>query len=134
MPKRYTILDIRRSDEEQVIVKKGILGIKRKLNLTRSRATINQYIGTLVVHLLIVITLKHVLVPHHAYSFFANAQPIFSATAVSIRVKYINRIVPATCGLAVVVDHPIQLVVCPLHGFPGNGCHDFWNNRAARDS
>lgn len=109
MPKRYTILDIRRSDEEQVIVKKGILGIKRKLNLTRSRATINQYIGTLVVHLLIVITLKHVLVPHHAYSFFANAQPIFSATAVSIRVKYINRIVPATCGLAVVVDHPYSL-------------------------
>jgi hypothetical protein len=77
---------------------------------------------------------KHVLVPHRAHSFIVNVQPISSTAAVSVRVEHVDRIVSAACGLAVVVKHPIKLVVHRLRIFPGSGCHDFWNDRAAKDS
>jgi hypothetical protein len=45
----------------------------------------------------------------------------------------IDRIVPAVYRVAVVVKHPIQLVVHRLRGFPCNGCHDFWTDRDTTD-
>ena len=68
---------------------------------------------------------KHVLVPHRPHRFIVKVQPTLPTTAVFDRVEHINRIVPATCGLAVVVKHPIKLVVCRLGRFPDNGCQDF---------
>jgi hypothetical protein len=76
---------------------------------------------------------KHVLMPHLLHSFIINVQPTFPTVAVSVRVEHVDRIVSAVCGLAVVVKYPIQLVVSRLR-FPSNGCHDFWTDRATRDS
>jgi hypothetical protein len=70
---------------------------------------------------------KHFLMPHHAHSFIVNVQPSFSTTTAPVRVEHVDRIVPAACGLAAMVKHPIELVVHRLHRFPGNGCHGFWD-------
>ena len=88
-------------------------------------ATIKQHISTPVVHLLFLVLPENVPVLHSAYSFIVNMQPSFPTTAVSVRVQHVDRIVSTACGLAVVVEHPIQLVVRRLHKFPRNGCHDF---------
>jgi hypothetical protein len=77
---------------------------------------------------------KHVLVPHYTHSLIVNAQPGFPTSAVSVRVEHVNRIVPATRGLAVVVKHPMKLIVNRLSRFPSNGCHDFWIASHARFS
>ena len=62
---------------------------------------------------------------HSAHIFVVNVQPSFPTTAISFRVQHVDRIVFAASGLAMVVKHPIQLVVRWLHRFPGNRCHDF---------
>ena len=77
---------------------------------------------------------KQVLVPHHAYSSVVNSQPSFPTTAVSVWVEHVDRIVTAACGVAVVVKHRIKLVVRWPRRLPGNGRHDFWTNRAVKDS
>jgi hypothetical protein len=98
---------------------------KQSLYLSRSSATIKQHISTPIVHPLIDMLSKHVIVPHRAHSFIVNVQPNFFTTAVSVRVEHVGRIVPASRRLAVVIKHPIELVVHRLRRFPGNGCHDF---------
>ena len=60
---------------------------------------------------------KHDLVPNRTYSFIVNVQPNFFTTAVSVRVEHVDRIVPVACRLAVVVKHPIELVVHRLRRF-----------------
>jgi hypothetical protein len=77
---------------------------------------------------------EHVLVLHYANTFIVNVQPSFPAAAASVRVEHFNRIVPAACGLAVVVKHPIKLVVHRFYKFPGMWRHDFWTGGATRDS
>jgi hypothetical protein len=77
---------------------------------------------------------KHVLVPHRIHSFIVNAQPSFFTTGVSARVEHVDGIVPAVCGPAVVVKHPIELVAHRFRRIPGNGCHYFWTNKATKDS
>ena len=99
-----------------------------------SCATIKQHISTPLVHPLIVMLPKHLLVPHRAHSFIVNVQPSFPTTAVSVRVEHVDRIVPVACRLAAVVEHAIELVVHWLRRFPGNRRHDFWTDRAKRDS
>jgi hypothetical protein len=74
---------------------------------SRSGATIKQHIGTPVVHPLIAMTPKHLLVPHSSHSFVVNVQPTFLIIVVFVRVEHINCIVPADCGLPVVVKHSI---------------------------
>jgi hypothetical protein len=102
--------------------------VESKTNVNRSSslcggcATIKQHVGTPVV---ILMAAKHVLVPRSAHSFIVNMQPSFPTTAVSVRVEDVDRIVPAACGIPVVVKHPIKLVARRLRRFPGNGCHDF---------
>jgi hypothetical protein len=68
---------------------------------------------------------KHVLVPHRLHRFIINMQPTFPTTAVSVLVEYVDRIVPTTCGLAMVIEHPMELVVNWLRRFPGDRCHGF---------
>jgi hypothetical protein len=51
-------------------------------------------------------------------------QPSFLTTAVSVLVEHVDSIVSAAYRLAVVVKHPIQLVVYWLRRFPSNGCHN----------
>jgi hypothetical protein len=67
--------------------------------------------------------------PHRAHSFIVDVQPTFPIISVSVRVEYVDRIMPISRGLAVVVKHPIQLVMHRLQGFPGNWCHDVWTQR-----
>jgi hypothetical protein len=78
--------------------------------LSRIGATIKQHISTLAIHPLIVMP-KHVLVPHRAHNFIVNTQPSFPTTAISLRMKHIDRIMPAACGLAVVVEYSMELVM-----------------------
>jgi hypothetical protein len=54
---------------------------------------IKQHISTPVVPPLIVMALKHVLMPHRAHIFIVNVQPRLPA-AVSVRVEHVDRIVP----------------------------------------
>jgi hypothetical protein len=113
MPKKYILFDIRRSDEENSERRDDFLDSKRNvksLRLCRSSATIKQHICTPAVHPFIVMAPKHVLLPHRAHSFIVNVQPTFPTTAVPIRVEQVNRIMSAGRGLAVVVEHPIELV------------------------
>jgi hypothetical protein len=77
---------------------------------------------------------KHVLAPHRAHSFIIDVQPTLPTTAVSVRVEHIDRIMPTACRLAMVVKHPIKLVVYRLRRFPGNRCHDFWSDGATKNS
>ena len=79
--------------------------------MSKSSATIKHHMSTLVVHLLIVMAPKQVLVPHRAHSSIVNSQPSFPATAVSVLVEHVDRIVTAACGLAVVEEHPIERIV-----------------------
>ena len=99
---------------------------------------IKQHIGTPGVHMLIVMTTKHVkkhvLVPQRPHNFIVNVQPSFPTTAASILVQHVDTIVPTVSGLSVVVKHSIELVVHQLRGFLGIGCHDFWADRATNDS
>jgi hypothetical protein len=60
---------------------------------------------------------KHI-VPHRTNNFIINVQPNVFTTAVSVPVEHVDRIVPASCRLAVVVKHPIELVVHRLRRFP----------------
>jgi hypothetical protein len=75
---------------------------------------------------------EHVLVPHRTYGIIINMQPSF--ITVSALVEHIDSIVPAACGLAVVVKHPTELIVRRIRRFPRNGCHEFWTDRATEDS
>jgi hypothetical protein len=68
---------------------------------------------------------KHFFVPHHAHSFIVNVQPSFPTIAAFIPVEDVDRIMSACCGLAVVVKHPIELVIRRLRRFFNNGRHDF---------
>ena len=69
------------------------------------------------------------------HRFIVNVQPSFPTTTVSIWMEHVDRIMPTAYGFAVVVKHPIELVVrSRLRRFPRNGCHDFWTDRATRDS
>ena len=79
---------------------------------------------------------KYILVLYRAHGFIIDVQPSFPTIAVrvSVPVEHVDRIVPAACGLAVVVENPMELVLRQLHGFPGNGCHDFWTNQVTSDS
>jgi hypothetical protein len=77
--------------------------VKGSSCLCGGRAAINQHIGTPVVYPLVVMAPKHVLVPHRANNFIVNVKPNFPATAVSVRVEHVDRIVPAARELAVVV-------------------------------
>ena len=53
---------------------------------------------------------EHVLVSHRAHGFIIDVQPNFPCVAVSILVKNIDRIVPAACRFAVMVEDSIELV------------------------
>ena len=77
---------------------------------------------------------KHILVLHRAHGFIIDVQPSFTAIAVSVPVEHVDRIVPAACGLAVVVKHPMKFIENRLRRFPRNGCHDFWTDQATRDA
>jgi hypothetical protein len=87
--------------------------------LSRRNATIKQHIYTPAVHSLVVMAPKHVLVPHRAHSFIVDVQPRFHTATVSILVEHVDRIVTAAWGLAVVVKHPMKLIVHGLRRFPG---------------
>ena len=71
--------------------------------------------------------------PHRVHGFIVNVQLTF-LTTVSVWVEYVDCIVPAACGLPVVVQYSVELVVHRLRRFPGNGRHDFWTNRATINS
>jgi hypothetical protein len=106
--------------------KEGVKVSNHASCLKRGNLTIKQHINTpLVPPALIVVAPKHVLVSHRLHRFIVNVQPTFPTTAVSVRVEHVDRIVPTTCGLAVVIEHPIQLVVDLLRRFSCNRCHDF---------
>jgi hypothetical protein len=101
-------------------------------------ATIKQHISTpalLDPGPLIAIASKHLVVPYRAHSFIVNVQPRFefptTVVTVPIRMEHVDRIVPASCRFAVVIEHPIQLVV--YSRIIGSGCHDFWTKKATRD-
>ena len=96
-----------------------------------SGATIKEQISTPVVRPLIVVTPKHVLVPHRAHRFIIDVQPGFAAAtatalraAISVRVQHIERIVPAACGHAMMVEHAIERVARRLCESSGSRCHD----------
>jgi hypothetical protein len=76
---------------------------------------------------------KYIVVTQRAHNSVVNVQPSPLSIAVSVLVEYVDRIVPAACGFAVVVKHPIELVVHLLHRFPSNRCDDFWTDRATGD-
>jgi hypothetical protein len=61
----------------------------------------------LVVRTLIIVAAEYLLVPHRTHSFVVNVQPSFPTTTVVVRVQHVDRIVPAACGLTVLVKHPI---------------------------
>jgi hypothetical protein len=46
---------------------------------------------------------KHILVPDGAHGFIVNVQPNFPTIVISILMKHVDRIVPAACGLSVVI-------------------------------
>jgi hypothetical protein len=74
---------------------------------------------------------KHVLVPHRAHRFIIDVQASPSLLAPG---EHVDRKVPTTCGLAVVVKYPIELVLYRIHKFPDNRSHGFWTERATRSS
>jgi hypothetical protein len=94
--------------------------VSKPLRSNKSSTAIKEHISTPIVHPLIVMRPKHVLMPHRPHSFVVNVQPTFPTTTVFVRVEHIDCIVPAAGRLAVVVKHPIKLVVCRLRRFPGN--------------
>jgi hypothetical protein len=73
---------------------------------------------------------KYVILPHRVHNFVVNVQPSFLTIGVSSRVEHVDRIVLAARGLAMVVKHPMELVVRRLRRSPCNRCHDFWIERA----
>jgi hypothetical protein len=54
---------------------------------------------------------ENVLMPHRAHCFIIDVQPTFPFVPVSVRVQNIDRIVPAACRFAVMVEHSIELVM-----------------------
>jgi hypothetical protein len=54
---------------------------------------------------------EHVLMLHRARRFIIDVQPNFPRVAVTVRAKYVDRIVPAACRFSVVVKNPIELVM-----------------------
>jgi hypothetical protein len=67
---------------------------------------------------------EHILVPYLAHRFIVNVHPSIPATSVSVPVKDIHRIVPASRRLAVVIEDSIEHVVCRLCRWSGGGYHD----------
>jgi hypothetical protein len=53
---------------------------------------------------------EHVLMSHPGHYFIIDVQPIFPCVTVSVRVKDIDRIVPAACRITVMVENSIELV------------------------
>jgi hypothetical protein len=77
---------------------------------------------------------KQVLVLNRAHNFIIDVQPSFPTITVFVPVVHVDRILPATCGLAVVVKYPIELVPYRIRRFLGNKCHGFWTERATGHS
>ena len=55
--------------------------------------------------MLIVMSPKHVLMPHHTHRFVVNVQPNHSIATACVRMEHVDCIMPVTCGCAVVVEH-----------------------------
>jgi hypothetical protein len=88
-------------------------------------ATIKEKISTpLVSRPLSTMLPEHVLMSHRAHCFIIDVQPNFPCIAVSVLMKNIDRIVPATRRLAVMVEHPTERIMRRFRGLLGSGYHD----------
>jgi hypothetical protein len=105
------------------VIEKERVNVLNKSSCPGSSATIKQQTSTPVIHRLIAMPPKDVLVPCSTHSLVINVQPTFPTTALSVLVKNVDRIVPTTRPTTM-IEHPMELVVRRLHGFPGSGCHD----------
>jgi hypothetical protein len=75
-------------------------------------ATIKEKVSTLLVSRPLSTMLpEHILMSHQAHCFIIDVQPTFPCVAVSVRVKNVDRIVPAACRFAVMIEHSIELVM-----------------------
>jgi hypothetical protein len=54
---------------------------------------------------------EHVLISHRGHCFIINVQPNFPCVSVSVPVKNIDGIVPASCRFAVMIEHSMELVL-----------------------
>ena len=75
---------------------------------------------------------EHVLMLHQAHRFIINVQPNFTCATVSVRLKNVDRIVPTTRRLAVMVKHPTECIMHRICGLLGRGYHDVRNDRITR--
>jgi hypothetical protein len=53
---------------------------------------------------------EHALMLYRAHCFIIDVQPNFPCVAVTVRAKNVDRIMPAACRFAVMVENPIELV------------------------
>jgi len=76
---------------------------------------------------------EHVLMSHLAHDFIVDVQPNFPCVAIAIPVKNIDRVVSATCSLAVMVEHPIEPV---MRWFCRTlvRCYDVWKDQFTKQS
>jgi len=96
----------------QIILERTSKGKLGNLCTHLISTTIKQKISTLSVRSSLGTMLpEHILVSHLGYCFIVDVQPNFPCVAVTVRAKYVDRIVPAACIFAVMVEDSIELVV-----------------------